>query len=161
MIRQVEEQIASSYWDSVPDNVKEQRLANLKRSKDLTRNMNVLSNDVIRMLEALAKLTTQVFTHPDMADRIAAMLNYFMQNLTGKDRKQFKVKDPNDLFFNPLQLLKSLNHIYCSFSTEQSFVLAISQDGRSYKPELFEEAVKVLRRYEDVENLEELARKVK
>lgn len=160
-IRQVEEEIASSSWDSVPDNVKEQRLADLKRSKDLTRNMNVLSNDVIRMLEALAKLTTQVFTHPDMADRIAAMLNYFMQNLTGKDRKQFKVKDPNDLFFNPLQLLKSLNHIYCSFSTEHSFVLAISQDGRSYTPELFEEAVKVLRKYEDVENLEELARKVK
>eukprot|EP00092_Neocalanus_flemingeri_P031431 GFUD01034137.1.p1 GENE.GFUD01034137.1~~GFUD01034137.1.p1 ORF type:complete len:1600 (-),score=340.09 GFUD01034137.1:699-5498(-) len=160
-IRKVEDEMVSSSWESLPSEIKEQRLDDLKNSKKFTRNTNLLSNDVIRMLEALSKLTTQVFTHPDMADRIAAMLNYFMQNLTGKDRKQYKVKDPNDLFFNPLQLLKSLNHIYCSFSKEKSFIYAVSQDGRSYKPELFEEACKVLRRYEDVEDLEKLAMSVK
>jgi ubiquitin conjugation factor E4 A len=160
-IRKVEDEIASPQWKAVSDEVKEQKLADLKRSKEVTRNMNVLSNDVIRMLEALAKLTTQVFTHPDMADRISAMMNYFMDRLTGKNRKQYKVKDPNDLLFDPLKLLKSLNHIYCSFSTEQNFVIAISQDGRSYRPDLFDEALKILRRYEDVTDLEILAERVK
>ena len=45
------------------------------------------------MLDRLSARISAVFTHPTMVDRIAAMLNYFLKQLVGPDRKSFKVQN--------------------------------------------------------------------
>ena len=48
----------------------------------------------LETIQVLDKLTSEikfVFLHPTMVDRIAAMLNYFLKNLVGPQRKSFKV----------------------------------------------------------------------
>ena len=140
---------------------KMQLLEDLKGKKKTTRNMNLLSADLLCILEAFCKLTSDVFTHPDIADRLAAMLNYFLESLTGKDRKQFKILSPGEVSFNPVKLLTCLKHIYCSLSHKKSFIAAISQDGRSYDPRLFEEAAQILRKHEDTDDLISLLNDVK
>lgn len=52
---------------------------------------NILGRDTIRTLEHLTSNITIVFTHPTMVDRVAAMLNYFLFNLVGPKKKNFKV----------------------------------------------------------------------
>lgn len=54
---------------------------------------NILGRDTIRTLEHLTSKITIVFTHATMVDRVAAMLNYFLFNLVGPKKKNFKVSN--------------------------------------------------------------------
>lgn len=56
----------------------------------------------------------------------------------------FQVKDQTDYEFNPANLVLSICKIYINLSKSEAFTLAVSQDGRSYSPELFKLAEKVL-----------------
>jgi hypothetical protein len=53
---------------------------------------NILGLETIQILDELTTDIRAVFTHPAMVDRIAGMLNYFLKNLAGPERKSFKVK---------------------------------------------------------------------
>ena len=59
----------------------------------LARYHNIMGMETISVLELLTTSITEVITHPTMADRLAAMLNYFLKTLTGPDRKSFKVQN--------------------------------------------------------------------
>lgn len=63
----------------------------LHHTGQLARFNNILGKDTIRTLERLTSRITIVFTHSTMVDRIAAMLNYFLLNLVGPNKKNFKV----------------------------------------------------------------------
>lgn len=52
---------------------------------------NILGKDTIETLQKLTSKIVIVFTHSTMVDRIAAMLNYFLLNLVGPNKKNFKV----------------------------------------------------------------------
>jgi len=79
-----------------------------------------------------------------MVDRIAAMLNYFLLHLVGPRKERFKVKDKKEFEFDPAQTVLEISHIYINLSTDDSFCLAVSQDGRSYSEQLFGYAENIL-----------------
>ncbi|EDW37333.1 GL26201 [Drosophila persimilis] len=79
-----------------------------------------------------------------MVDRIAAMLNYFLLHLVGPRKERFKVKDKKEFDFEPAQTMLEISHIYINLSTDDSFCLAVSQDGRSYSDQLFGFAENIL-----------------
>ncbi|XP_024875910.1 ubiquitin conjugation factor E4 A-like [Temnothorax curvispinosus] len=92
-------------------------------------------------------LTTEIksiFCHPIMVDRIASMLNYLLLQLVGPNKKNLKVNDQKEYAFNPANLVLNICEIYINLSKSESFTLAVSQDGRSYSPELFKLADNVL-----------------
>ena len=57
----------------------------------LARYHNIMGLETIQVLDKLTSEIKFVFLHPTMVDRIAAMLNYFLKNLVGPQRKSFKV----------------------------------------------------------------------
>jgi hypothetical protein len=57
----------------------------------LARYHNIMGLETIQVLDKLTSEIRFVFLHPTMVDRIAAMLNYFLKNLVGPERKSFKV----------------------------------------------------------------------
>ncbi len=57
----------------------------------LARYHNIMGLETIQVLDKLTSEIRSVFLHPTMVDRIAAMLNYFLKNLVGPERKSFKV----------------------------------------------------------------------
>ncbi|KAM7266305.1 hypothetical protein ACFE04_004202 [Oxalis oulophora] len=82
-------------------------------------------------------------------ERVASMLNYFLFQLVGPQRKSLTLKDPEKYEFRPKQLLKQIVCIYVHLArgdTEKIFPSAISKDGRSYSDQLFTAAADVLRR---------------
>merc|ERR1712004_810889 len=115
-----------------------------KQCKDMAINYNMLSSDNIWMMTALTKLSSDVFTHPDMVNRVADMLNFFLEKLTGKKRKEYRVKDMDAVFCKPKSLLRSLTRIYSHLSASSSFIRAIAQDGHSFHPNLFPQTIAVL-----------------
>jgi ubiquitin conjugation factor E4 B len=54
---------------------------------------------------------------PEMVERIAAMLNYFLLQLTGPQRKVLKVKDPEKYGFKPRDLLGQVRTPDCCYQS--------------------------------------------
>ncbi|KAL1516645.1 hypothetical protein ABEB36_000530 [Hypothenemus hampei] len=107
---------------------------------------NILGRDTITTLEKLTSKINYVFTHPTIVDRVAAMLNYFLLNLVGPKRKNFKAKNLQEYAFDPKGTVLQIIKIYVNLKESDGFCLAVSQDGRSYSPNLFNLAEDVLLR---------------
>ncbi|KAL3639480.1 E3 ubiquitin-protein ligase pub1 [Castilleja foliolosa] len=79
-----------------------------------------------------------------MVERVASMLNYFLLQLVGPQRKSLSLKDPEKYEFRP-----RIVNIYVNLArgdTEHIFPADIIRDGRSYNEQLFDAAADVLRR---------------
>lgn len=105
---------------------------------------NILGRDTINTLKLLTTEIKSIFCHNSMVDRIAAMLNYFLLNLVGPQKERFKVKNKTEFEFDPAQTVLEICRIYVNLSCDDSFCLAVSQDGRSYSSQLFEYAENIL-----------------
>ena len=139
-----EEQAQKPQWDELPPNERTNRQSQYMHIGRLARYHNIMGLDNIKMLDMLTKEITAVFTHSTMVDRIAAMLNYFLKNLVGPERKSFKVQNLEEFAFRPAEVVKHICKIYTHYSECHSFLQAISSDGRSYSTELFNQAKSVL-----------------
>ena len=87
---------------------------------------------------------TAVVTHPTLADRLAAMLNYFLKTLTGLERKSFKVSNLEKYSFKTGEMVAQITQIYLHLEDSETFIKSISSDGRSYSPSLFSMTENVL-----------------
>ncbi|KAG6779313.1 hypothetical protein POTOM_015686 [Populus tomentosa] len=108
-----------------------------------------LANEDVSMLTFTSEQITAPFLLPEIVDRVANMLNYFLLQLVGPQRKSLTLKDPEKYEFRPKQLLKQIVCIYVHLArgdNENIFPAAISKDGRSYNEQLFTAAADVLRR---------------
>jgi ubiquitin conjugation factor E4 A len=100
-------------WSSLPAQERSQNEAQLLHIGRLARYHNIMGTETIQMLDRLTGAINAVFTHPTMVDRIAAMLNFFLKNLVGPNRKSFKVKNLEEFSFRPLICLIKPQK-YCS-----------------------------------------------
>lgn len=64
-----------------------------------------LAGKHLEMLGYTSALIVAPLLLPEMVERLAAMLNYFLLQLTGPQRKVLKVKDPEKYGFKPRELL--------------------------------------------------------
>ncbi|CAG9770952.1 unnamed protein product [Ceutorhynchus assimilis] len=131
-------------WDSLGFQERTQNMSYMHHIGMMARFDNVLGRDTITTLEKLTSKISSVFTHPTMVDRVAAMLNYFLLNLVGPNRKNFKAKNLDEYAFDPKGTVLEIIKIYVNLKEHDGFCLAVSQDGRSYSPTLFNLAEDVL-----------------
>lgn len=131
-------------WSSMSSQEREQNLANLSHIGNLARFDNILGRDTVRTLVRLASHAPQVFCHPTLVERIASMLNYFLLHLVGPNKKNFKVKDMKEFEFDPARTVRDICNLYVVLGASERFCAAVSDDGRSYSPQLFTLAEAVL-----------------
>ncbi|KAL0272620.1 UNVERIFIED_CONTAM: hypothetical protein PYX00_005522 [Menopon gallinae] len=136
----------SGEWAKLPPREREENEALFQHTRMIARFDNILGRWSIHTLEFLTSEITDIFSHPVMVDRIAAMLNYFLLNLVGPNKKNFKVKDKDEYDFKPDVFVMKICKIYINLKESDEFCLAVSQDGRSYSPNLFTQAEDVLAR---------------
>jgi len=144
-MKQIQEKEAErSGWSSLPERERAEAEASFRHMSMLARYHNIMGMETISVLELLTTSINEIITHPTMADRLAAMLNYFLKTLTGPDRKSFKVSNLEKYSFKPGEVVQKIAQIYINLRESQTFIRAISSDGRSYCPELFSWAENVL-----------------
>jgi len=83
---------------------------------------------------------------PEIVERVAAMVDYTLDTLVGQV-PQFEGDDPRSIKFDPKTLLSEFIEIYLNLGVSESFVEAVAGDGRSYKPENFDRASRILTRH--------------
>ena len=103
-----------------------------------------LTNETIAMLKMFTEALADAFTTPEVVQRLADMMDYNLDSLTGKKQKELKVDNPQQYGFVPGLLLSDLTSIYLNLKDKTNFHHAIARDGRSYKPFNFENAARIL-----------------
>ncbi|XP_076764676.1 ubiquitination factor E4A [Xylocopa sonorina] len=134
----------SGEWNKLPQHERDQQAHYLLHLGMIARFDNMLGRKTIYTIKMLTTEIKSIFCHPAMVDRIASMLNYLLLQLVGPNKKNLKVNGQKEYAFNPANLVLNICEIYINLSQSESFTLAVSQDGRSYSPELFKLADNVL-----------------
>ncbi|XP_042379831.1 probable ubiquitin conjugation factor E4 isoform X2 [Zingiber officinale] len=110
---------------------------------------NIVESDMklaIGNIGMLAFISEQIPAHfllPEMVERVAILLNYFLLQLTSPQRRFPDVKDPEKYRYRCRQLLRQIVKIYVHIARGDKlnvFPTAISKDGRSYNEKLFTSA---------------------
>ncbi|XP_044890998.1 ubiquitin conjugation factor E4 B isoform X2 [Felis catus] len=127
--------------------------------KQFVRYINMLINDTTFLLdeslESLKRIheVQEEMKNKDQWDqlprelgpRLAAMLNFNLQQLCGPKCRDLKVENPEKYGFEPKKLLDQLTDIYLQLDCAR-FAKAIADDQRSYSKELFEEVISKMRK---------------
>lgn len=92
-IRQLQTARDNDEWRNLASTEREQNLMNLQHVGMLARFDNILGRDTVNMLIFLTGEVPEIFCHPSMVDRVAAMLNYFLSHLVGPNQKNFIVSN--------------------------------------------------------------------
>uniref|UniRef100_A0A8D8YEP2 Ubiquitin conjugation factor E4 A n=3 Tax=Cacopsylla melanoneura TaxID=428564 RepID=A0A8D8YEP2_9HEMI len=145
-IRTMQSARENGEWAALPRREQEQNAGFLQHTGMMARFDNILGNETIHTLEYLTSEIRTIFCHSTMVDRIAAMLNYFLFHLVGPKKKNFKVKDMQEFKFSPATIVLNICKMYVHLGSSDEFCSAVSMDGRSYSPQLFQLAEGVLAR---------------
>lgn len=137
-------------WHKMSAQQRAQAEASYSHIGRLARFHNVLSLSTIGTLSWLTSEIKTIFCHPTLIDRIANMLNYFLEHLVGPKKGKFNVSDKNDYEFKPREVLEKICQIYINLGCSESnrkyreFCTAVSSDGRSYSKNLLPQAIDIL-----------------
>ncbi|CAK9186044.1 unnamed protein product [Ilex paraguariensis] len=149
-------------WEQRPAQERQERTQLFHSQENIIRIDMKLANEDVSLLAFTSEQITAPFLLPEMVERVASMLNYFLLQLVGPQRKSLSLKEPEKYEFDPKQLLKQIVKIYVHLARgdkENVFPAAITKDGRSYNEQLFTAAVHVLRRIgEDGRIIQEFSR---
>ncbi|KAK1421953.1 hypothetical protein QVD17_24734 [Tagetes erecta] len=155
-------------WEQRPAQERQERTRLFHSQENIIRIDMKLAMEDVSMLAFTTEQITAPFLLPEMVERVASMLNYFLLQLVGPQRKSLSLKDPEKYEFRPKQLLKQIVNIYVHLARgdhENIFPSAITKDGRSYNDQLFTEAANVLRRIGEnpriIQAFDDLGRKAK
>ncbi|KAL6894677.1 hypothetical protein ACP4OV_008775 [Aristida adscensionis] len=147
-LKEIEAEMANTVeWERRPSQEREERLRVFRQWENIVRFDMKLANEDVGMLAFTSEQIPAPLLLPEMVERVASMLNYFLLQLAGPQRKSLTVKDPEKYEFKPKQLLKQIATIYVHIARgdrEAVFPAAISKDGRSYNEQLFASATNIL-----------------
>ncbi|KAI5180432.1 ubiquitin conjugation factor E4 B [Nematocida sp. AWRm80] len=96
--------------------------------------------DIEKLLFQLIDLCSRAFLHSLILPRLAAMLNYSLITLRGKNAQNLNIKNKSKSGFNPLNQLAACLRMYVSIKSK-AFVVAVLQDNGLFKSDLFQKAV--------------------
>jgi ubiquitin conjugation factor E4 A len=147
-IKQLQSAQDNGEWNDLPEAERRQNQTNLQHLGMLAKFDNILGRDTINLLTILTAETKRIFCHSTMVDRVANFLNYFLLHLVGPKKGDYKVKDKKEYEFDPKTTVLHITQIYINMENCEEFCLAVSQDGRSYSPQLFDFAIEVLGEHE-------------
>ncbi|KAK4213002.1 ubiquitin elongating factor core-domain-containing protein [Rhypophila decipiens] len=116
----------------------------LKTTESQATSYMQLVNETVSMMNLFTSTLGEAFTMPEIVTRLAGMLDYNLEILTGPKSRTLKVDNPDKYQFNPRTLLPQIVTLYVNLGFSQTFVEAVAGDGRSYKPELMNNVTEIL-----------------
>ncbi|GAB1289256.1 Ubiquitin conjugation factor E4 B [Apodemus speciosus] len=146
-IHEVQEEMKNKeQWDQLPRSDQQQaRQSQLAQDERVSRSYLALATETVDMFHLLTKQVQKPFLRPELGPRLAAMLNFNLQQLCGPKCRDLKVENPEKYGFEPKKLLDQLTDIYLQLDCAR-FAKAIADDQRSYSKELFEEVISKMRK---------------
>lgn len=83
---------------------------------------------------------------------MAEMLDYYVCLLVGPEVAELQVENRRKYNFEPRVLLKNIVETLINLSSSEQFLQAVVQDTRSYKPLLFQKALRTVKKHNLLSN---------
>uniref|UniRef100_A0AAQ4PRU4 Ubiquitin conjugation factor E4 B n=1 Tax=Gasterosteus aculeatus aculeatus TaxID=481459 RepID=A0AAQ4PRU4_GASAC len=145
-IHEVQEEMKNKeQWEQLPREQQQSRQSQLTQDERVSRSYLALATETVEMFHILTKQVQKPFLRPELGPRLAAMLNFNLQQLCGPKCRDLKVENPEKYGFEPKKLLDQLTDIYLQLDCAR-FAKAIADDQRSYSRELFEEVISKMKK---------------
>ena len=119
----------------------------LEEAKKRAKSYMQLTNETVAMLKLFTEALADAFTMPEIVQRLADMLDYNLDAMVGPKSSNLKVPNLPEYNFQPRELLSEIIDVYLNLGEKENFVLAVARDGRSYKPDNFNSAGNVMRKF--------------
>ena len=142
--------VQEQWMQRTPQDRQERESANRQNERALRSDLT-LAKVHVGMMGYTSVSIASPFLRPEMVERVAAMLNYFLLYLAGPERKTLKFADKEkmkELAWDPPEMLGQIATLYLNLfdaDAEGAFVNAIVADGRSYRHEVLVEAALILK----------------
>eukprot|EP00027_Filamoeba_sp_ATCC50430_P013678 CAMPEP_0168577114 /NCGR_PEP_ID=MMETSP0413-20121227/20610_1 /TAXON_ID=136452 /ORGANISM="Filamoeba nolandi, Strain NC-AS-23-1" /LENGTH=281 /DNA_ID=CAMNT_0008610839 /DNA_START=167 /DNA_END=1012 /DNA_ORIENTATION=+ len=133
-------------WLALSETARQEKQEALANASRMVPTFSMLANETVLLFNFLSQNVKEPFLSPELVERIAQMINYFVFHLAGPKSLELKVKDPQRFHFDPRFLLGKLVEIYLHFCDDDNFMNAVVQDARSFKLEVLHKVSSVLRR---------------
>lgn len=164
-IHEMQELQDTEVWTTLTREDQQSRQRQLSMDERQCKSYLTLATETVEMFHYLTEQIIGPFLTPELADRLAAMLNFNLQQLCGSKCKNLKVKNPDKYGWEPKKLLDRLTDIYLHLDSSDEFAIAIANDERSYHKVLFDDAISRLQKTclktdRDIDQFRQLQQKV-
>nr|CAD7587727.1 unnamed protein product [Timema genevievae] len=127
-IHEVQELMADTdTWTQTPQDQQQIRQRQLTADERQCRSYLTLAKETVDMFHYLTVDIKEPFLRPELVDRLAAMLNFNLQQLCGPKCKNLKVRNPEKYGWEPRRLLSQLADIYLHLDCD-GFAAALAGD---------------------------------
>jgi ubiquitin conjugation factor E4 B len=133
-------------WESLTQEQREDKISKLKAAESIVKSWVIYSREFLALLIEFTGTTKAPFVSGEIVGRLAAMLNYVLDQLAGPRCSDFRAKDMDKYGFDPKETLSKVLQIYINLRGEAAFVQAIASEGRSYRKSLFGNALRIARK---------------
>ncbi|CAF1159716.1 unnamed protein product, partial [Didymodactylos carnosus] len=133
-------------WENMPSESRMNKLQQLSQFEGQCNTYLPLGMETLNMLEYLSGDVPNPFCSPDLIDRLAAFLNFNLNELSGPNCIMLKIKDPLKCSFDPKRLLEKIVGIYINLAHDDRFAEALTRDERSYRASLFSSAIEKIQK---------------
>lgn len=130
---------------SLDEEQKKEKQELLEDNQNKAKSYMGLTKETMEMLILFSESLAEAFTMPEIVTRLADMLDYNLDTMVGPKSSNLKVSNMQEYDFDPKGLLSSIMTVYINLSGKLNFIQAIAKDGRSYKPENFEKAKRIMK----------------
>jgi ubiquitin conjugation factor E4 B len=132
---------------NLDQNVRQENEEKLSAAQGKAKSYMQLTNETVAMLKLFTEALADSFTKKEVVVRLAHMLDYNLEALVGPKKQNLRVENPEEYGWNPRQMLAEVTDVYLNLQAKQSFIDAVATDGRSYRPEYWAEAQKILAKW--------------
>lgn len=133
--------------DGLDQNARQENEEKLSAAQSKAKSYMQLTNETVAMLKLFTEALADSFTKPEVVVRLAHMLDYNLDALTGTKSRNLKVDNADEYGWNPRQMLAEITDVYLNLKDKKSFVDAVATDGRSYRPKNFTTACEIMTRF--------------
>ncbi|KAI7604801.1 hypothetical protein KC343_g13964, partial [Hortaea werneckii] len=144
-IHELSKEINSPAFSALDEEQRKEKQENLEEQKGKAKSYMQLTRESMETLILFTESLPDAFTMPEIVARLAAMLDYNLDIMVGTKRAQLRVENAEEYKFSPKDLLTDIVKVFLNLSSKQRLVDAISEDGRSYRPENFTRAADLMK----------------
>jgi ubiquitin conjugation factor E4 B len=148
-IREMQDLMAKSdEWNALSTEEQRHKSQDLSQTEGYVKSFMALTRETLEMFVYMTEQVQEPFLCLELGDRLAAMLNFNLAQLSGPKCRNLRVRNPEKYRFEPRKLLGQLTDIYLHLNQcgSDQFARCIAADERSYSPDLFTDAIGRLNR---------------
>eukprot|EP00011_Vannellida_sp_DIVA3-517-6-12_P012934 CAMPEP_0114624314 /NCGR_PEP_ID=MMETSP0168-20121206/10704_1 /TAXON_ID=95228 ORGANISM="Vannella sp., Strain DIVA3 517/6/12" /NCGR_SAMPLE_ID=MMETSP0168 /ASSEMBLY_ACC=CAM_ASM_000044 /LENGTH=1097 /DNA_ID=CAMNT_0001835587 /DNA_START=53 /DNA_END=3343 /DNA_ORIENTATION=- len=132
-------------WAAQPEEDRQEKEKEFEQNERAVQSYMQLANAVVSLFHSITADVPEACMRPELVERIANFLNYYLSLLAGPKCRELKVENKEKYHFAPKTLLGEIVDIYVHLNCA-SFRDACANDGRSYSDATYRTAIDLLAR---------------